>query len=402
MIKNNLGVAVIGSKQYAVNLLWGSSQDTETTNQALNKSLTLMSSKLYSVIGRFQGEQFAVGDKNIGHKRGQVTLLSAIDFDGSSFCGLFPADNELWLVIGVDKDGMVHFDKSFHSKDDAKKFFFDHVAYGYPWDRTYSPSDVGVGESRSISELSLIKGKKLKEKGAGQLMPLLLSGVGIIIFFVIIYNFMNLWLSGRDKDILNEEPSPAVSEEVRNIPWEGKSKPGSLFSKCIKEMDSFRFQAASVPGWMPENKVTCNDSDINFSVYRSGGLNIWYENPGLFFHSGDIPDITRNDNDKITFTWPLETVRYDSSILDVHTLNKTQEIIRYLSRQFENSWIEIKFEPSVPDGNTERVGFSFSFNHDPRILLPILSEVNGLIITNIDYDFSGSNWNVKGVFWGRA
>ena len=183
MIKNNLGVAVIGSKQYAVNLLWGSSQDTETTNQALNKSLTLMSSKLYSVIGRFQGEQFAVGDKNIGHKRGQVTLLSAIDFDGSSFCGLFPADNELWLVIGVDKDGMVHFDKSFHSKDDAKKFFFDHVAYGYPWDRTYSPSDVGVGESRSISELSLIKGKKLKEKGAGQLMPLLLSGVGIRVEF---------------------------------------------------------------------------------------------------------------------------------------------------------------------------------------------------------------------------
>ncbi|STO41604.1 Uncharacterised protein [Escherichia coli] len=82
-----------------------------------------MSSKLYSVIGRFQGEQFAVGDKNIGHKRGQVTLLSAIDFDGSSFCGLFPADNELWLVIGVDKDGMVHFDKSFHSKDDAKNSF---------------------------------------------------------------------------------------------------------------------------------------------------------------------------------------------------------------------------------------------------------------------------------------
>ena len=39
MIKNNLGVAVIGSKQYAVNLLWGSSQDTETTNQDVLKAI---------------------------------------------------------------------------------------------------------------------------------------------------------------------------------------------------------------------------------------------------------------------------------------------------------------------------------------------------------------------------
>ncbi len=402
MIKENLGVAVIGSKRYAVNLLWGSSQDTETTNQALNKSLALMSSKLYSVIGRFQGEQFAVGDKNIGHKRGQVTLLSAIDFDGSSFCGLFPTDNELWLVIGVDKDGMVHFDKSFYSKDDAKKFFFDHVAYGYPWDRAYSPSDVGVGESRRITELSLIKGKKLREKGAGQLMPVVFSGVGIIICFAIIYNAIDLWLSSKNNDVINEISPPVISEEVRNIPWEGKSKPASLFSQCIKEMDSFRFLAASIPGWMPEDKVTCKDSDINFGIYRSGGLDIWYESPSLFFHSGEIPRITKNSNDKIILTWPLETVKYDSSRLDVHKLNKTQEIIRYLSRHFENSWVYIKFGPSVPDGNTERVDFSFSLNNDPRILLPILSEVNGLIITNVDYDFSGSNWNVKGVFWGRA
>ncbi|EFA4129265.1 hypothetical protein C5913_003971 [Escherichia coli O13] len=402
MIKDNLGVAVIGSKQYAVNLLWGSSQDTETTNQALNKSLALMSSKLYSVIERFQGEQFAVGDKNIGHKRGLVTLLSAIDFDGSSFCGLFPTDNELWLVIGVDKDGMVHFDKSFYSKDDAKKFFFDHVAYRYPWDRTYSPSDVGVGESKSITELSLIKGKKLKEKGAGQLMPVLFFGAGIIICFVIIYNAIDSWLSGKDKDIINEVSPPVISEEVRNVPWGGKSKPASLFSQCIKEMDSFRFLAASVPGWMPEDKVTCKDSNISFSVHRSGGLDIWYEDPSLFFHPGNIPGITKNGNDRITLTWPLDTVRYDSLRLDVNRLNNTQEIIRYLSRQFENSWINIKFGQPVPDGNTERVDFSFSLNNDPRILLPILSEVNGLVITNVDYDFSGSNWNVSGVFWGGA
>ncbi|MCF7447033.1 hypothetical protein [Escherichia coli] len=402
MIKDNLGVAVIDSKQYAVNLLWGSSQDTETTNQALNKSLALMSSKLYSVIERFQGEQFAVGDKNIGHKRGLVTLLSAIDFDGSSFCGLFPTDNELWLVIGVDKDGMVHFDKSFHSKDDAKKFFFDHVAYGYPWDRTYSPSDVGVGESKSITELSLIKGKKLKEKGAGQLMPVLFSGVGIIICFVIIYNAINSWLNSKDKDMINEVSPPVISEEVRNVPWGGKSKPASLFSQCIKEMDSFRFLAASVPGWMPEDKVTCKDSNISFNVNRSGGLDIWYEEPSLFFHTRDIPAITKNGNDKITLTWPLDTVIYENSRLDVNRLNNTQEIIRYLSRQFENSWIDITFGQPVPDGNTERVAFSFSLNNDPRILLPILSEVNGLIITNVDYDFSGSNWNVSGVFWGGA
>ena len=101
-------------------------------------------------------------------------------------------------------------------------------------------------------------------------------------------------------------------------------------------------------------------------------------------------------------TWPLDTVRYDSLRLDVNRLNNTQEIIRYLSRQFENSWINIKFGQPVPDGNTERVDFSFSLNNDPRILLPILSEVNGLVITNIDYDFSGSNWNVSGVFWGGA
>ncbi len=401
MIKDNPGVAIIGSKQYAVNLLWGSAQDTETTNQALNKSLALMSSKLYSVIGRFQGEQFAVGDKNIGHKRGQVTLLSAIDFDGSSFCGLFPTDNDLWLVIGVDKDGLVHFDKSFDSKDDAKKFFFDYVAYGYPWDRTYSPSDVGIGESRSITELSLIKGKKLREKGAGQLLPVVFSGVGIMVCFVIAYNAIDLWLSNRANDIA-EAPQPVASEEVRNVPWEGKSKPDSLFSQCIKEMDSLRFMAASVPGWMPENKVKCEDSDINFSVYRSGGLDIWYQNPSLFFHNGKMPVITKDDNDKITFTWPLETIKYASSILDVHKLNSIHEITRYLTNQFENSWVNISFGQPVQDGNTERMDFSFSIKNDPRILLPILSEVKGLIITDVDYDFSESNWNVKGVFWGRA
>lgn len=401
MIKNNIGVAVIGSKSYAVNLLWGSAQGTETTEQALNKGLSLVSSELYSIVPRFQGEQFALGDKGIGHKRGLITLLSAIGFDGSSFCGLFPTDNGLWLVIGVDKEGMVHFDKSFDRLEYAKDFFLDNVAYGYPWDKIYSPSNVGIGESGNIADFLLVKGKKLKEKGIRQLRPIFFSGLGVMIFFILLYNIMDLWLSGNDKSV-NSIPEPSIREVVRDIPWGGKSDPMSLLTQCMMSMDSLRFLAASIPGWMPENKANCNDAVITFSVQRSGGLDIWYEAAHLFFQEGKVPKIKKMGKDKIELSWPLDTTKYGSSRLEENLMERTKNIERYLSTQFENSWVDIRYGKTVKDGAIEEVEFSFSFRNDPRILLPILTKVDGLTITRINYDFSSGIWNFNGIFWGRA
>lgn len=398
------GTVIIDGSVYAVNLLWGQAKNAEEVPAELRKSMALIGSRLYLESDKSGENQFAVGDKSLGHKRGMVSLVSTIGHDGRAVCALLPSDDALWILFGIDRNGNVLFDKAFTSKDDAQRYFDDYVHYYTDWDIVYSSDDAGYGIPAEPGELIRSKGKKIKEKGLIALVPVVGIGIGVILIAGVLFNLVNWWLDEQEKEIVFEA-KPVIQERFESIraPWSGKSQPISLITQCKAVMAQKRLLASSVPGWMPEEKVSCTDNEITYKVDRKGGLDLWMLNAGSFFKADDMPTISDIQGDSAFFSWRLNTKDYPLKNLGEGDLPRISDAVRYLKRGFSSSFMDIKLgspEVSPERGDIKIVKFSFSLSRDPLFVMPLFEQINGMVLNKINYDFRTGKWNVEGQFWG--
>lgn len=398
------GTVLVDGATYAVNLIWGCSRDAKSASEDLKKNMALLDSRLFLETETDFGRQYAVGDKSLGHKRGMVSLLSTLNVDGRSLCALLPADNDNWVLFGADKEGNILFDKAFITKSDAVSYFREYVYFYTEWDNIYCPEDIGAGQEIELGELIIKKGKKLQESGLWRLLPIAGIGGVVIITFMLIYSGINWWLDRQETEIV-VRPQPALQERIEHvsIPWGGRSQPLSLIQECSRSLSEKRILAASVPGWIPDKKVSCGDAQISFTVKKQDGLSLWLSYANEFFSPVDKPEISQEGQNAASFTWHLTTLKYPVGKLVDNMIPKTSEGIEYLRHSFENSFIKIDIENPKSSGirnDIFLITFKFSIKMDPLLVMPILDNINGIVLNSIDYDYSSGEWSFAGQFWG--
>ncbi len=402
---NNIpGTVVVDGSLYAVSLLWSKAENSSEISSELKKSMMLIGSKLYIEPDKKESLQFAVADKSLGHKRGMVSLASTIHHEGRSFCALLPSDKDVWVLLAADKDGNVIFDKAFYGREEAKNYFNNYVLFYNEWDIIYCPEDIGSGISIELGELITSRGKRIKEKGISTLLPVVGIAAGVIVFAGSLFHIVNWWLNSKEKEIVIE-PQIIVQERLESIkaPWSNRSEPLSLIANCRSLIEEKRLLAYSVPGWIPEDKATCKDGEINFIVQKGDGLPLWMDNAAEFFLTEDKPKISMESSDKYIFSWNLKTDKYPEKNLSKKDIAYLSDAVNFLKKEFENSFIDIKLSEPKPSGlrdDISKIDFSFSLKQGPFFMMPVLEKINGLVLTKLEYDFKNGVWEIEGIFWG--
>lgn len=395
------GVVSVKGKKYGVNLLWGYASPEDNVNARLKESMSLMNSKLYLKASVFSGDKFAVGDKELGHKRGLVALLSAVECDGSSMCAILPSDEDFWLVFAFSKEGIVLVDKVFASQGEAQDYFNESVVYSGEWDKIYSHSSIGQGEIIELSDLITSKGIRLKETGVASFLPFLFV---ILVGGVLVGGgyFLTQRLGFLQEDEIPSE-NITIEEPVEKIsaPWSDMPRPLSFMVKCLDAIELNRINSASVPGWFPSGKVSCVNSELSYQVEQQGGLLLWMRNADYFFSSEHKPKVNKVSENSFELLWPLDVSKYDSEVFDSSSLRESEEIKNYLVDTFENNFIPLTIEAEEDSGHGFlESSFSFTVGANPLLIMPILNKVEHIVITKIERDAENNEWIINGKFWG--
>lgn len=395
------GVVSVKGKKYGVNLLWGYASPEDNVNARLRESMSLMNSKLYLKASVFSGDKFAVGDKELGHKRGLVALLSAVECDGSSMCAILPSDEDFWLVFAFSKEGIVLVDKVFASQGEAQDYFNESVVYSGEWDKIYSHSSIGQGEIIELSDLITSKGIRLKETGVASFLPFLFV---ILVGGVLVGGgyFLTQRLGFLQEDEIPSE-NFTIEEPVEKIsaPWSDMPRPLSFMVKCLDAIELNRINSASVPGWFPSGKVSCVNSELSYQVEQQGGLLLWMRNADYFFSSEHKPKVNKVSDNSFELLWPLDVSKYDSEVFDSSSLRESEEIKNYLVDTFENNFIPLTIEAEEDSGHGFlESSFSFTVGANPLLIMPILNKVEHIVITKIERDAENNEWIINGKFWG--
>lgn len=401
--KNEIGLVSLNGKFFAVNLLWGYSPNNENIGDMLKSSMSLMNSNVFFKKKGIGGEQFAVGDKSLGHKRGQTSLISTIEFDGSSVCGIVETEDDYWVVFAINKNGMVVSDKAFVHKDESLSYFYDNILYSGDWDKVVTNSSFDIGEKIDISEFFSQGGVKLRESGLGGILPYLYYASATFLLLISCVILYSKWQdNSAKKNIMPVEQIKSASNEVSDYtPWTGMSKPTSFVDSCIKAMNEYRVYSASIPGWVPTGESECQDGWVSYKIKRDGGLNLWLDNGMIFLPNHDKARILRIGNDDAFLSWKIEHEIYSKSKTG-HPKQKALDIKKYLLDSFENSFIGINFstKESLENG---MVKYQFQINSkvNPLLIIPIIKHVNGLVLTKLHSEGNSGDWVVRGVFWGK-
>ncbi|EHD3953778.1 hypothetical protein ACI739_24310 [Escherichia coli] len=403
--KTNIpGTVDIDGNVYAVNLLWGDSFSGSEASLELKKNMALVNTNLYVELINNGVKQFALADKSLGHKRGMISLASAIGFDGQSYCLFLPTDDNIWVVLGVNKSGVVLFDKAFQVKEEARNYFVNFVAYHSDWDQIYSDADSGLGEAVELGSLINQKGIKIKETGLSSFIPVLMIGLCVTIIFFLLYTGISWYLEYKESEItVNEVPVLEKKLESLDTPWSGVSKPLSLMLSCMNAVTEKRVVAASVPGWMPESVATCNEGNISYTVKRIDGLSLWLSFANEFFSANEYPDISNISKDEAVFSWRLHTEKYPVEKMKDGMLLNVNDIKKYIEDSFEESFFPVDIGQPVMSGDRGdiySVNFKINLSNNPLLIIPILKRISGLIISKIEYDHASGEWKIDGKFWG--
>ncbi|EGL0039051.1 hypothetical protein KBS16_004629 [Escherichia coli] len=398
-------VLCINKKKYAVNLLWNDVPDDKQYKSIIKSRLKLLGSDLYAISRNLTGRQYAIADKNSGHRKGNYALASCIDNNGRSLCALCQHEN-IWLLLAIDNNGHVIMDKASYDQNDLIQDFFS-IYNQSRWDDVVCPTELCIAESSEQPVYAFInkKGAKLCSTGIERFYPLVVIGsVGIACSLLVIV-FKDAIVPEKNNSIITVDSPPP--EEI-NVPWGGHGLPSEFVKLCAYNVSSKYLKSSSIPGWNVEPIITCDDSGkIFLSVKKEFGLKIWITN-GMYkqFFVGELPEIENIKDTSADISWPLKLDRYENRKLQnsevLSILEPLDDIKKYIQDTFEYYFIQIQMEPEqIGNGSIKKVSFRISLQNDPTIILPVLSKIKHLVIDKCIFDVVNGTWEVKGSFWGK-
>ena len=399
------GVVCINNKKYAVNLLWNDVPDDKQFKSIIKNRLKLLGSDLYTIYPNLTGKQYAIADKNIGHRKSNIVLASCIDNNGRSLCSLLRYEN-IWLLLALDNNGCVIMDKASYDQDEIIQEFYSIYSQS-SWDDVICPAEFGIPDSSEQSVYSLInkKGVRLRTIGIDRFYPLMaISSVCIICSLMVIVL----------KDVITpEEEIPVITVDSAApkdiyVPWGGHSLPSELVKSCVDNVSDKYHNSSSIPGWNVDPMVICDDAGkIFLSVKKDFGLRIWITN-GMYkqFFSGELPDIDNIKDTSADISWTLNLGKYENKKLQVdqilQMLEPIADIKKYIQDTFEYYFIPLQLESEQTDSNAiKKIDFKISLQNEPTMILPVLAKIKNLVIYKCIFNAENGTWEVKGAFWGK-
>ncbi len=400
------GVLTVNKKKYAVNLLWDEVPDDRKYRAIIKNRLKLVGCDLFTLSNYLTGRQYAIADRNSGHRKNQMALASCIDNDGASLCALCEYDH-IWILLAIDRNGCVIIDRASYNKDEMLEEFYI-ACTQYEWDDIVCPSGLSVQGSSERELPSLInrRGAKLYSAGSDRFYPLIFVGGCASVLLACIFIAYNHYEDKQNQDIQAVSVEPSKSQTF-DTPWGGYSLPVSFIRACVNDMTTRYIESASIPGWKVAPVVRCQDSEgsskMILSAKKDFGLNIWLED-GRYkeFFKGIKPKVDNTDN-LLNIEWSLDVERFKKGILHLDDVGKVSDKRKYLRDNFEYYFINtLQMESAITTSTgVMSVKFRFSLKQEPTLVLPILTKVSDLIIDNIVFNYDSGLWDVEGRFWGK-
>ncbi|EFC3980113.1 hypothetical protein HB247_004086 [Escherichia coli] len=399
------GIVLINKKKYAVNLLWNDVPDDKQYKTIIKNRLKLLGSDLYAISRNLAGRQYAIADRNAGHRKSDYVLASCVDNNGRSLCALCKYEN-IWILLAIDSNGGVIIDKASYEQNEIIQTFYSIYSQSH-WDDVVCPVELGIPDSSEQPLYSFInkKGVRLCTTGIERLYPLVALGSVCIgcALFAVVFNGV----------ITSEENTPAITvdstapEEV-DVPWGGHSLPYEFVKLCVDNVSSKYLKSSSIPGWNVDPVVICDDGGkIFLTVKKDFGLRIWITN-GIYkqFFTGELPKIENVKDTSADISWILNPEKYETMKLQptqiLSELEPVDDIKKYIQDTFEYYFLPLQLEPEQTDsGNIKRINFRISLQNEPTMILPILSKIKNLVIEKCIFNADSGTWEVKGTFWGK-
>ncbi|MGE9093387.1 hypothetical protein ACQKCZ_13645, partial [Escherichia coli] len=170
------GIVLINKKKYAVNLLWNDVPDDKQYKTIIKNRLKLLGSDLYAISRNLAGRQYAIADRNAGHRKSDYVLASCVDNNGRSLCALCKYEN-IWILLAIDSNGGVIIDKASYEQNEIIQTFYSIYSQSH-WDDVVCPVELGIPDSSEQPLYSFInkKGVRLCTTGIERLYPLVALG----------------------------------------------------------------------------------------------------------------------------------------------------------------------------------------------------------------------------------
>lgn len=288
--KDKLGILKYNGKDYAVGLLWLTTNAEETDTKALKNKAKQIKADFYAVRDTIVN-QYGFGYLEQGHgRRFPAAAATAADILVGEWHGVFKAENGWWYVAvhsdAVAPDGDIFFE----NEDEAYQHFIAQ-SEAYRWPKTFVPDHWEFPENNGevsldkifddIPDISLqpanldaVFGGR-RNKDIAVIMAVILGGILLLgtLASQILPSLMPEAQSPRMQieaaDVLAAPPKPDVGQEINPLLQFGDFSfptPSFVVLACIRGMEDI---VLPLPNWKIEN-VQC-DGRIVTVTWRSNG-----------------------------------------------------------------------------------------------------------------------------------
>ncbi|WON76959.1 type 4b pilus protein PilO2 [Serratia sp. UGAL515B_01] len=400
-----VGSVRIDGEEYLVNLIWSGSSDKNLYKEQMRVNAQQLGTKLICQYKTTTGMHvFGLADPHLGHKKGGCALAAMLSLTcGSSFLGAWEVDNELWVLIGANDDGVILVDKVCRGPEEIA-ILFESNFHLFAWEKVYAPDFLySHADSVDIREF-LDKKVKVTDIGYKKRVILLLSVLALIVLFAAV--LWKIW-GGKEKSNIVYAQNP-IRTKHQIFPGTGSTLPINMIISCRKNIFRYTYILSSLPGWKSSDNIDCDGKKVHLSLERVFGSKEWL-NYGLkklkiinYYHQIDAQ--------KAEVILPIAYKSYNDKEVNVSLSN----VKNYLISTFQNLSLPINIsgiqlvKPVIDEGDSRDVkydkkyysmGFNFSAQLSLQKFIPILNKIDGLVIRSLSYSPVEQSWEIDAVVY---
>ena len=272
-------ILVVGGRSYAFGLRWtsaatGSAFIKEATAAAIAEGANFVAlHRGYGQFGLASVANTPTGIRGLFY-RASSGVAAVAAAAGSATLAAFPLDDGRWLVMAIDRKGILpDGDQVVRNADEAKALINGLITQSpATWRRKFVPADWGIADAKTVDPKTLLSGR-----GEARLLPIgLLANGGRIRLVVAASAIVLVTLGFAALRLMSSPPPVAIAPFQPPRPIAALWTPAGLtLDACLSALrEAQRYNA--VPGWVP-TKYTCQAGQslvIDFSGVRDGQISL--------------------------------------------------------------------------------------------------------------------------------
>lgn len=411
------GVLNVGSKNYAVGLLWNTVSDIANGAKEAKEAAKRpnINADYYCVRGSTT-PQYGLGYSSSGHKSGMPSLAAhmAASEEGN-WIGIFRHGEYFYLIAVRDDAILADCDRVFRSEDQAREEFSD-LYYTSNWAKAYAPKEWGIeGSEVRVLDDVLVGNPPVKLADTNTVKVLIKYGGLLLVAGVVLiggmqaYNYFTTEETFEQVEAVYNDVQTKVIEQVAPqqevevpppVPWANQPIGISMLASCVSDIKDMPLQVA---GWEPE-QMLCSGETVSMLLRKNGGSINWIGH-SLNDAKPVKPNIIPIDVNNVEIAYPLSGISVYPE--NIETLPLAQ-VRRYLLSHFDENFMTVQISESstfyqddreLSDKTSryyQKINFQFSSEYNPLDFVSILSRIPVMTINEVRYDLKGDRWTVSG------